>query len=119
MTILLDTNIVIEHLKHGMLADVSPEIKFAISVISVTELFRFAGMAQIEESLIEEFLLITQIFSLDSSIARRAGYLGRTRSTKLADLMIAATALEWNIAIVTKNLKDFRNIPGLKVQTAP
>lgn len=71
----------------------------------------------IEKKMIDEFLSITQKFSVDSKIARHAAVIGRTRKTKLPDLLIAATALEWNIPLMTKNLRDFRNIPNLILKT--
>ncbi|MBI2410332.1 MAG: hypothetical protein HYV32_00350 [Candidatus Kerfeldbacteria bacterium] len=52
---------------------------------------------------------------MDSLIAERAAMLGRTRKTKLPDLLIAATALILDIPLITKNKKDFRKIPGLTV----
>lgn len=58
-----------------------------------------------------------KIRSVDSRIARAAAQLGRTRKTKLPDLIIAATAIEFDIPLITKNVKDFRNIPRLRIQT--
>lgn len=54
--------------------------------------------------------------SVDQHIARHAGELGRTRATKLPDLLIAATALELGMPLVTRNVRDFRDIPGLIVR---
>ena len=31
----------------------------------------------------------------------------------LADAIIAATALEYSVALVTRNVSDFQHIPGL------
>jgi predicted nucleic acid-binding protein len=31
------------------------------------------------------------------------------------DLLIAATALEHNLTLLTRNLRDFQHIPGLKI----
>lgn len=115
MTVLLDTNIILEHLRSGILKNVEDDIDFAVSVITEAELLRFAGMDVKEMDAIERFLAITMVVSLDSTIARRAGELGRTRKTKLPDLLIAATALELCVPLITKDLKDFENIPGLDV----
>ena len=115
MNILIDTNIVIEHFQKGLLSDTDPEFHLYLSVISETELLRFAGMAQIEETFINDFLSITRILSIDSSVARRAASIGRTRSNKLPDLLIAATAVEWNMSLFTRNIKDFKSIPNLNL----
>jgi predicted nucleic acid-binding protein len=115
MNILIDTNIAIEHFQHGVLSDIDPEIHLYLSVISEAEPLRFGGMKQIEEMFIYDFLSITRILSIDSAIARRGASIGRTRSIKLPDLLIAATAIEWNMPLFTRNIKDFRSIPGLNL----
>jgi predicted nucleic acid-binding protein len=37
------------------------------------------------------------------------------KKLKLGDAIIAATALEHNLALITRNIADFRNIAGLRV----
>lgn len=115
MMVLLDTNVVIEHLKVGSLSNTRDEIDFAISVITEAELFQLAGMAKMEESSIEKFLAITRCLSIDSAIARRAALLAKTRNAALPDLLIAATAIEWNMPLLTRNVKDFKKLPGLEL----
>src|SRR3989338_76556 len=115
MRILLDTNIIIEHLQKSILSDSSEDLTFAISVITEAELFQLAGLPEVEEILIEEFLRLTKRLNVDSAIARRAGSLNRTRKTELPDLLIAATALEWSLPLLTRNTKDFQEIPELEL----
>lgn len=115
MLILLDTNIVIEHLQKGVLTDIPKEISFAVSVITEAELLQLAGFPGVEEAIIDDFLQLTRTLVVDSTIARRAAYLARTRKSELPDLLIAATALEWRTPIATRNKKDFKGIPGLEL----
>lgn len=35
------------------------------------------------------------------------------------DLIIAATALTYDLALLTRNVKDFQHVPGLRLYTAP
>lgn len=35
-----------------------------------------------------------------------------------ADLMIAATALQWDLAVVTGNIRHFERVPGLRIERA-
>lgn len=116
MVVLLDTNIVLEHLNSGALRRVAPEIFFVVSVITVAEALRLPGLDEESIVTIERFLSITEIQPVDLAIAKRAASLGRTRTTKLPDLLIAATALELGIPLITKNIRDFRGIPGLEVR---
>lgn len=48
-----------------------------------------------------------------SSIATFATTLRQRRKMSLGDAIIAATAIEKNLALVTHNVKDFRWIAGL------
>jgi len=115
--ILLDTNVVIEHLRSGILTAAASDTLFAISVITEAELFQYAGMGHVEEQALNEFLEITKIYLVDSRIARLAASLGKTRKTDLPDLLIAATALEYGIPLITRNLRDFKNISDLVVRS--
>jgi predicted nucleic acid-binding protein len=65
-----------------------------------------------EEARTEAFLCSLECYPINGAIARRAGALksvwarkGRTLS--LADMMIAATALEHSLALMTDSRKDF------------
>ncbi len=114
---LLDTNIVILHLNK---IEQIPEqyAPYGISAITLTELLQFSGLSSkdlaIIRDLIEQYFFV---FPVTDTIATLAGELGRTQKTEIIDRIIAATALEHNIALVTKNTKDFKGIKGLKLKT--
>jgi tRNA(fMet)-specific endonuclease VapC len=44
----------------------------------------------------------------------RAGLAAAGRSIGPMDILIAATALEYNLAVVTHNLREFQRVPGLQ-----
>jgi toxin FitB len=52
---------------------------------------------------------------VSETILRRAAGLRRVRKIKLGDAIIAATALETDRQLVTRNEQDFRGIQGLRV----
>ena len=115
MRVLLDTNIVIAHVQNGVaLPDWGTH--FALSVISEAEILRYPGATEHDIQKIEDWLSTVAIIPVDSAIARRAASLGRTRKTKLPDLLIAATAIEMDLPLMTKNKKDFTRIPGLTIR---
>lgn len=116
MRLLLDTNAVIDHL-NGVGSEVPPfGREYTMSVMSEAELLRYGGLSENEERRIDMFLGRIRIIPVSSKIARRAALLGRVRKTALIDLLIAATALEEDAYLVTRNQKDFRRIPGLNLR---
>lgn len=115
--ILVDTNILISLLNGAIepqqLADAGP---FVVSTVSVAELYALTGTALHEERQIDALVLEIDIAAVGISIAKRAGLLARTRRRGLADLMIAATAIELGLPLLTENVRDFKNIPGLTIK---
>ncbi len=111
----LDTNIIVGIINGHIEPKILDDYIIAASVISVMEVYALAGLSFIEERRIDQALTHVTIIPLDFLIAKRAGQLARTRRQHKADLLIAATALTKDIPLCTRNYKDFKNIPGLKV----
>ncbi|MDB6004565.1 MAG: twitching motility protein PilT [Prosthecobacter sp.] len=53
--------------------------------------------------------------ALDEEIIRRTIALRQQQKLSLADAIIAATALEYGVALVTRNEADFKRVSGLTV----
>lgn len=126
MTYLLDTVAISETHKqdpdHGMRAFLEnvPESDLMISVVTVAELHfgwsrlpvgaRQRSVQRWVEDVEEAFE--GRIMPIDSSIAAfwgqlRAEVQGSGFNVGLQDLLIAATALQHNLTVVTRNVKDF------------
>lgn len=116
MIVLLDTNIVIGFL-NGRL-DPSVLLKSRegrVSVVTVMELYALPGLGDDELKVIGDVLDVYPPVPLIASTAKRAGELARTYKRGRADLLIAATALEYSIELMTLNMKDFKSIRGIKL----
>ena len=103
---LLDTSVIIDALnqKQGRWQFL------ASSVVTLTEIY--AGVRPNELALTEQFLDGLEHYPLDSHLARDAGLLKNEwakqgRTLGVVDLIIAATALAHNLALMTDNRKDF------------
>ncbi len=88
-----------------------------ISAITITELLRFPKLTSDEEALISEIAPAFSIIPVDAYIAKGAGRIGRIYNLKLADSVIAATALFTGSAVVTRNVRDFKRVVGLRVES--
>lgn len=114
--VLIDTNILIEILNGSTSPQQLPDAgDFVISAVSVAELFALAGTSPEEERRIDKLVTELEVVAVGLSIAKRAGLLARTRRRGLPDLLIAATAIELGLSLLTRNARDFKNLPGLVI----
>jgi len=128
MAHLLDTDVSIEILRRrdpairARLAE-TPEV--AVSTITVAELCYGAARASdpsANRAAVEEFLAHVTVLDLDSEAAAHAGEI-RTelaaagRPIGAYDLLIAGQARSRGFVVVTRNVKEFDRVAGLRVET--
>lgn len=127
MKVLLDTTVIIDALKERRnrliyldeLAAVGTG--FFVSAMSVGEVY--GGMRPGEEARTAALLATFEILPVDEQIARRAGLLKSTYARKgltfgLADMIIAATAIAFEIPLFTDNHRHFP-MPELTLHPLP
>ena len=119
----LDTNAIIYYIKDDQsavdfLRDIlaSPDSPVYVSAITEAELFGFPSLTDTEATLINDLLGGVSIIPIDSYIARTAGRIRATYRLKLADSLVAATAIFTSSAVVTRNVRDFRKVPTISIQ---
>lgn len=64
------------------------------------------------------FVDYSTVFDLTENIIIRTIALRRSRRIKIPDAIIAATALEYDLTLITHNSSDFQGIPNLKLLDA-
>ena len=117
---LLDTDIAIDFLRRRgyarkLLERWTEEGLVAVSVLTHLELYR--GMRSGEEDATSAFLDGMVSIAVDVTIARRAGIIlseNRAKGVGIADAIIAATALQLGVPLLTNNLEHCP-FTGLKV----
>ncbi len=95
-----------------------------VSVITAGELYTWARRAKASPKRLqslEDFLADVTILDITPAIAQqfgrvRAALLDAGRPCPDLDLLIASTALTHGLMLVTHNVQDFVNIPGLKIE---
>jgi predicted nucleic acid-binding protein len=117
---LIDTNAVIDFLNNKLpisglnfLGDVIDDIP-NLSVISKIEILGFNTTDE-HYSLLTNFINDSNVYDLSDEIVVHTIELRKKSKIKLPDAIVAATALIYNYALITRNISDFKNIEGLNV----
>lgn len=110
--VLLDSDVLVDHLRgHRRLAAGRDEL--FVSTITRAELF--SGHAT-QERRVRTLLEPMTELPVDRAVAERAGRLRRDSSLRRPDALIAATALEHRLTLVTRNIRDFEAVASLKLR---
>ncbi len=72
-------------------------------------------MTKKDDSIIRKFLGLADIINIDEDLAERIINVRKKYKVKIPDAIIAASALEYNLIIITRNIKDFAKIKEVKV----
>jgi len=82
------------------------------------ELLSFAGWTPAEVTAVEQFLSKGFVFMpIDRQLAQMTAHIRRTVKIKTPDATIAATAISTDTPLLTRNTRDFKNIPGLSLMS--
>ena len=129
MTYLLDTDWVVDHLAGrseavDLVATLAPD-GIAISIITYVEVFEgiLGGRDPRQaERVLRQFLEGVDVIGISRTVARRAAAirvgLRRRRvpiDHRAMDLLIAATAVEHDLTLVSRNTRDYGDIPVLRL----
>lgn len=98
----LDTNTVLYLLGDKLLHPI-PQGHYFISIITEMELLSYASISEAEQSQIQRFLSEATIVGLTKSVKERAIFLRRQYRLKLADAIVAATAVSLEATLVTND----------------
>lgn len=121
--LLLDTGILISHLRNipgvkQLLLKIAQQFNLSISAVTVVEIWQGAKPGEVEAT--KKFMQGFKVIPLNSYLAEKSGKLAAELRSKginadFADIIIAATAREYNAPVLTTNGKHFRIIQDLEV----
>ncbi len=127
MPYLVDSNLVIDHLGNvpaaSQLIDQLVAEGIVISIVTYMEAFQGVIRSEQPAEAAEKFHAFADkvlILPFSFAVAERCARLRETLRTqkkrvnsRALDLIIAATALEYDLTLITKNSEDFKDIPDL------
>ena len=122
MKYLWDTNTVIYYLQQqfplqaeklidNLLTDNRP----VLSAITEIELLCWKTNSESDIHVVKEFINDSWVIELEQPIKLKTVDIRKTLGIKLPDAIIAATAFVHDLALLTRNVRDFKRIPGLKI----
>ena len=91
------------------------DYQVAASIVSLVEALGYQNLPDEERLTLEEIFRIIDVLPLTREIADRAVKLRQQRRMGLGDAIIAATALDHNMTLMTRNTRDFRWITNLRL----
>ena len=117
---LIDTNILIYHTNGSQitidfLSNLITQDSFNISILTKIEFLGWDKHTAEGFKKCKELLEPANIYPVGEEIANKAIELRRERNIKLADAVIAATALINNLKLATRNVADFKAIEELEL----
>ena len=115
---LLDTNTIIDFLNaklplnaNQLLFSIEPKV----SVITRIELFSSSKISEKELVALNDFIEIVTVYeNINTEIIAICIDLRKKYKIKLPDALIAATAINNKLILITRNTKDFENVSELK-----
>ncbi len=120
VNVLLDTNVLVYHLAGEpaatkFLEETIARRSFYLSILSMIEFLGWHGHTEEEFAECKGLVELATILPVSKEVADKAIELRRSRRTKLADAVIASTALVNNLQLVTGNVRDFKGIRDLQI----
>lgn len=112
--LLVDTDVCIDHL-NGETRLPGRRARLSVSVITRAELLAGARDPQ-DVALVRRLLASMTERAVDRQIAEEAGRVRAQTAIRLPDALIAATALVHGLTLHTRNVRDFKRVPGLRLR---
>jgi predicted nucleic acid-binding protein len=117
---LIDTNAVIDYLGNKLPAsgmDFMNTVIDAVPNVSVVTKIEVLGFNAPEQhyKTLSDFINDATVLDLTNNVVEASIDIRKKHKTKLPDAIIAATALVYDLVVISRNISDFKNIDGLQV----
>ncbi len=115
---LMDSNVVIDYFGNKLPVKATSfidNLPAVISVITRIEILGWYNATPEQLHKLKNFVEQSVVYSLTEVVIQQTISLRQKHHIKLPDAIVAATALTENKTLLTRNLNDFKNIPGLNL----
>ena len=114
---LIDTNVIIDNFGNKLPQKAKTllySIELTLSAVTKIEVLGWINASKEQLQPLYEFMEIATILPINEAVIEKTITIRQTKKIALGDAIIAATALVYDLTLITRNTKDFINISGLK-----
>ncbi|MGC9526879.1 MAG: type II toxin-antitoxin system VapC family toxin [Limnospira sp.] len=114
---LLDSNIIIYSAmpQYSQLREFIAEFSPSVSALSYLEVLGYYKLTEQQLQYFEEFFEVAEVLPISQNVLIQAVALRQQKRMTLGDSIIGATALIYELTLITRNVDDFRWISDLNL----
>ncbi len=115
---LIDTNVIIDNFGNKLPENAKNllySIDLTLSAVTKIEVLGWINATKEQLQPLYEFMDIANILPINEAVIEKTIAIRQTKKIALGDAIIAATALVYDLVVISHNTSDFKNIDGLKV----
>lgn len=115
---LIDTNVIIDNFGNKLPENTKNllySIELTLSAVTKIEVLGWKDATKEQLQPLYEFMDIANILPINEAVIEKTIDIRQTKKIALGDAIIAATALVYDLVVISRNTSDFKNIDGLQV----
>ncbi len=115
---LIDTNVIIDNFGNKLPQKAKTflnAIETTVSAVTKIEVLGWQNATKMQLKPLYQFMQIANILPISETVIEKTIAIRQTKKIALGDAIIAATALIYNLTLISRNVSDFINIDNLKV----
>jgi predicted nucleic acid-binding protein len=115
---LIDTNIIIDNFGNKLREKAKTllySIDLTVSAVTKIEVLGWINATKEQLQPLYDFMEIASILPINEAVIEKTITIRQTKKIALGDAIIAATALVYDLILISRNTSDFKNIDGLQV----
>ena len=115
---LIDTNVIIDNFGNKLPEKAKTllySIDLTVSAVTKIEVLGWINATKEQLQPLYDFMEIANILPINETVIEKTITIKQTKKIALGDAIIAATALVYDLIVISRNISDFKNIDGLKV----
>lgn len=115
---LIDTNVIIDNFGNKLTENAKTllhSVDLNVSAVTKIELLGWINATKEQLKPMYDFMEIANVLAISEAVIEKTIAIRQIKKIALGDAIIAATALVYDLALISRNISDFKNIDRLKL----